>query len=304
MINYLIISHKNPQQLLRLINRLRGIGNKFYIHIDIYSNQNEFEELIFGEDICFIENRFNCIWAHYNFVLATIELMKVSLVNRIGAKLVLLSGQCYPIKKREQLEEIILEDKNSSFIQITKPSWNDFHRRINEYRFDLSNKRFDYIYLKTFNLHSIKLMLRGKISLINLGLLLIKRKFALNLDFFGGSAWWVLNYELSLKFLDYYKRNKRKIDSFFKYSHCPDEFFFQTIINHLLNEDDNQIIYDSVTYVNWTRPNTVLPVTFEKDDINELQNLDNLKLFARKFDYDIDIQIMDLIDSNILNTNK
>ena len=36
--NYLILSHKNPQQVCRLINRLDDGTSEFFVHVDLKSN--------------------------------------------------------------------------------------------------------------------------------------------------------------------------------------------------------------------------------------------------------------------------
>ena len=53
-----------------------------------------------------------------------------------------------------------------------------------------------------------------------------------------------------------------------------------------------------LTYVNWERVEEELPVTFTSTDFNELAQQTNF-LFARKFDMDVDAQILDLLDSHV-----
>lgn len=70
---------------------------------------------------------------------------------------------------------------------------------------------------------------------------------------------------------------------------------------HLKEKNSSVIIKPSITYVNWTRKNTSLPVTFTADDIDELkeQGAKN-KLFARKFNIEEDREILNLIDELLL----
>jgi hypothetical protein len=299
MINYLIIAHKNPDQVLRLINTLRlNDDNHFFIHIDYSQDISEFQRIINGADITYSKNRYHCVWAHYNFVLATIKLLKLVFEKARKGKIILLSGQCYPVKKIEEINKFLKDDDGLSYMDIGIPGWRDFQRRITEYRIDFSNERYDYIYLKTFNLHSLKLWLKGKINIAQLLRLLKKRK--IDLEFRGGSAWWVLDYNTANTLYHYYLRNKRKLDSFFIHSHCPDEFFWQTLAFKIWGGNVNQLFKPSLLYVNWSRKNVPLPVTFTQSDFIELANLSNNYLFARKFDYDVDSIIFNLIDRNIM----
>jgi len=81
----------------------------------------------------------------------------------------------------------------------------------------------------------------------------------------------------------------------------PDEIFFHSILMHLKEKNDTLIIKPSITYVNWERKNTPLPVTFIEDDFEELIEASKTKLFARKLDLEIDEKILDLIDQTQLN---
>ncbi len=59
-------------------------------------------------------------------------------------------------------------------------------------------------------------------------------------------------------------------------------------------------IDESLTYVNWSRQNCPLPVTFEANDFDELFEQPPKKIFARKFDMEFDHQILNRIDKKII----
>ena len=59
-------------------------------------------------------------------------------------------------------------------------------------------------------------------------------------------------------------------------------------------------IEQSLTYVNWTRKNCSLPVTFVINDFDELNRLPEFKLFARKFDIKLDMEILDKLDISVI----
>lgn len=87
---------------------------------------------------------------------------------------------------------------------------------------------------------------------------------------------------------------------FHKDTLAPDELFFHTIIKHLSQNNKRIKIKHSLTYVNWSRENTQLPVLFNKNDYKELINQTDTKLFARKFDMRYCKTILDIIDSTLL----
>ncbi len=294
MLNFIIIAHKNPTQVLRLINNLRGNNNKFYLHVDKSVKIEEFKTIIFGDDIFYIKKRYQCIWAHYNFVLATIAALKFVFDNSKSGKIILLSGQCYPLKTQKIIENTLCRNDGLSYMNIGVPEWKDFKRRITEYRIDFSNKRFDYIQLKTFNLHSTKLFLKGKINIFQLFRLMRRRR--IDMDFRGGSAWWILDYQAAIRIQEYYLNNRFKLNSFFRHSHCPDEFFFQTIVYKIWGDGYTEFFKESLTFVDWSKKGVDLPVLFKEADIQQLINLPEKFLFARKFDIDIDSKVLDMID--------
>jgi hypothetical protein len=82
--------------------------------------------------------------------------------------------------------------------------------------------------------------------------------------------------------------------SYFEYSLCADEFFFQSIVKHIA--DDNSAHFsNSTTYVSWDYAKCKTPITF-RSDLQELMQQDAHKLFARKFDITVDVTILDEID--------
>ena len=119
------------------------------------------------------------------------------------------------------------------------------------------------------------------------------------MNFYGGSQWWAMNINDLNKVYEFILNNKYELFSFFKYSHVPDEFFFHSIIKFINKNEENNKIQNSLTYVNWSRKDCPLPVTFEINDFEELINQPSNKLFARKFDINIDKEIIEKIDKNI-----
>jgi hypothetical protein len=122
--------------------------------------------------------------------------------------------------------------------------------------------------------------------------ILFKRKYPLNLVPYGGNAWFAFPVETLQFICDYIKKHPRYM-RFHRYTMLPDEIFFQTLIYNYFEK-----IKEEVHCIDWSRLNEPLPVVFKKDDLEQLQQ--SGKLFARKFDYDIDKEIFDLIDETLL----
>ena len=78
---------------------------------------------------------------------------------------------------------------------------------------------------------------------------------------------------------------------FHKYTHCPDEFFFQTILmNSPIKE---RIVHNNYWYLDWFN-HTNNPKTLKLGDFDKI--IHSNKFFARKFDHQVCSAVMDKID--------
>ena len=76
---------------------------------------------------------------------------------------------------------------------------------------------------------------------------------------------------------------------FFEYSLTPDECLFQTVFMHSPFKDTQR---DKITYLEWAE-NKNNPRVLKTEDYNLLKKSDCL--LARKFDFDIDSKIFELL---------
>jgi hypothetical protein len=311
--NYIVLAHKNPEQLKRLIEQLNDGLSTFYIHIDKKTDITLFTHLIrSAENIIFIKNRFNVIWCDHSTVEATLETLKEALKIKKKGYCILISGQDFPIKSNEDINSFINKNSKYDFIDIhsipTEQWYQNGLNRINHYKFNLSAKRGHFvvcpsIHEKTFysfkNLKSItKLILKLKIKFLLK--LLISRKKPEYIKPYGGSQWWCLKNETVEKILAFCEQHKEFRD-YHKYTLLSDEIFFQSIIMHI-KDIFNLQLKNSLTFVDWERDVPVKPPTFSLNDKELLLNQPDFKLFARKFDQEYDSQIMTFLNS-FLNTN-
>lgn len=305
---YLIAAHKSPQQLKRLIERLNTENSKFYIHIDLKSNLSDFKEFIKEENVIFIKKRIDCIWGDFSQVEATLNLVEIALQNNSNGYFIFLSGQCYPIKSIKYIQQFIEKNRSINFIDINKVNdiWgkDECYRRFNLYKFNLSNKRQDYLFIGPTKIKTIsKLLIKKKINLKTLVKILSKKK-KIPFELYGGSSWWAMNFDTLSKVQKYIRINSDKVVPFFKYTSCADEVFFQSIIKELIKTGHEINYKNSITYVNWERKGCELPVTFDHNDFFELVNDSDNKLFARKFDIDYNEEILNLLDEHSTNYSR
>lgn len=296
--NYLVIAHHAPRQLKRLINSLNDGHSRFYIHIDRKVDINLFKELAVLEVVRFIEDRVDVIWGDFSQVLATLNMMCAAIEDNVGGFAILLSGQDYPIKSNQEINAFLDESVTKNFIDtyevmVGSRFWN---RRYRGYRIGLSSHgRHAIIIEPGFNIASVKHLLKRRIN-FNQFLRFALRKRKLNMAFHSGSQWWAMPMSSLKSIQTFVSHNERELFEFFRYTHCADEHFFQTVVAQLRKDGLKTDVEDSLTYVNWERKNTVLPVVFGVEDFSELKELGPEKLFARKFNLEADSEILDLID--------
>lgn len=298
---YLILAHKNPQQLFRLVSRLNDNFTHFYIHIDLKSDFKLFEQLKDIENVTLIEKRVNCIWGDFSTIIAMLNLIESALQKNTLGMCIFLSGCDYPIKSKKQIQTFIDNNMNKNFIDIIDKDkvWFPFNVRTDYYKINFSDKMWDFVTLKGLNRRTLYYFKNGHISFLKLiNILLVRRKLKIKIDFFGGSQWWAMNIHTLTKLYSFIIINKKVLFRYFKDSLLPDEFFFQTILNHLKRNDPTIVTEGSLTYVNITRKDCKLPVTFCKNDLVELLTQPESKLFARKFEIEVDETILDKIDEN------
>lgn len=315
-INYIILAHKNPLQLQRLIYRLDTPNCHFYIHLDKGSDKIPFLDVLATKrNVFFVSDQLReyGTWGDIGIVRATVAILLQIVKDNRNGYCILMSGQDYPLKNNQFISDFFETNYGANFI-VTYPlphrGWGAQGGldRLNQYKINLSNARMDFVQLPSiFDTFFYKKQTIGKFKKLlkrkhfsGLLKILLHRKLTKKIKPYGGGQWWAFPIETVREILNF-------IDANPKYAHyhedtlLPDEIFFHSILMHLKETKDSLIIKPSITYVNWERKNTPLPVTFTIEDFEELKNVSYNKLFARKFDVETDDQILGRIDSELLN---
>lgn len=312
--NFIILAHKNPKQILRLIHRLDDGESYFYIHLDMNVDIGPFvTEFTDQSKVRFVEKREKGTWGDIGIVKATINSMNEILADKRKGYCILLSGQDYPLKNNVSINSFLDLYKGTDFIDLlpAEEVWpQKWYSRLNFYKIKLSDNRGDFVSIPSlfqndfYSLSCLKNFIKGVSSknglhFLSIAAILItkKRKPIHGIQPFGGSQWWALCIETVTKIIKFIDENPDYV-KYHTYTLLPDEIFFHSIVKHLASSDKSVRISESVTYVNWKRKNCDLPVTFNYSDIDELTYLPESKLFARKFDTDFNEEILTLLDSD------
>lgn len=282
-IAHLIMTHKGPVQLERLLNRLTYSKFDLYVHLDKKVNIRDFEYLENLPNVFFIKNRVRCNWGGFSFVRAITESVREILSKETKYCYVnLLSAQDYPLKNNDYIYTFFKANEGKNFISFDECSeslwWQQAKSRYEKYHFTDINVRGRYQIQKVVNRF------------------LPKRNFPLRVKMYGSSnaSWWMLTTECLNHVLKLIDKNK-KIASFMRLTWGADEFFYPTLIMN--SEIQSSAINNNYRYIQWAFESTHPDIL----SINDLETISKTScLFARKFDYRVDVAILDAID-DILN---
>ncbi len=290
---YIILVHKNPQQVYRLIQKLDDGNAMFFVHIDKKISAAQFEALHpFKNKIKFVQ-RVKTNWGSYGLVTATLHALKeIKKSAQTFKQVILLSGQDYPVKSNSFIDEFFNQSGYSLFIEYFKiPNHYKWKPRGGLYRIDkyyLGDKHYEKLTAKAINFLSMVIPV-------------LKRKLPGNLVPYAGSQWWIIDMHALNYIIDFVEANPGYV-SFHRYTFAADEVFFHTI---LLNAKDekllNSIFNSSKTYVSWKDTSNPHPDVLIEKDFDDLLNTD--ALFARKFDAATDSKIFDLVDQYCLTAS-
>ena len=287
---YIILVHKNPQQVKRLIGSLRHVNVSFYLHVDKKVDSRPFHAVLKDpndKNVFFVGDRAKVYLYGFGIVQATLNAMrKIQEINAGGDLdyVFLISGQDYPIKTNDEIFAFLDRNYGKEFISYTgMPTSIWFKSGMNR--------------IEEYHLYDVRIGHRLR-RLANA--ILPRRRFLDGFTPYGGATWWCLTYKCVVYLLDFVRNNK-KFMKFFKYTHIPDEMFFQTIIlnspfaKDAVGKISGAELGDDQRYLRWSHEyGGAHPEILRKEDLAVLVQSD--KLFARKFDMDVDSVILDLID--------
>ena len=281
---YLIICHKNIDQVKKLLQLLDDPENDLYIHWDKkkHIDSLELQQVLKYSKLYFIQ-KVKVHWAGYSMVQCELELLKEAVKNGPYLYYHLISGQDLPIKRQEQIKQFFKDNRQYNFVEICEDE---------EWTRKMINRRMTYYYFFSIdnkigaNLQSKWLSVQRKLN--------IKMRKIDKSRYKYGSQWFSIHDDLAR----YILASKKTIKKNFQYSYCPDELFLQTLVFfskykftlYCGGKNEGIPLKSIKRYIDWERGQ---PYIFRKENLEEL--IQSELLFARKFDETVDKEIVDLI---------
>lgn len=268
-IAYILLCHKDPDAIITQAERLTAAGDYMAIHFDARAKPAHFEQiraaLRDNARVTFARKRVRCGWGEWSLVRATLNAVEAALEAFPRAThFYMLSGDCMPIKSAEYTHRF-LDENDVDFIESHDYFESDWIRT--------GMKEERLIYRHFFNERTQKWRFYTSFNLQRrLGL---TRDVPADIQVQIGSQWWCLRRE-TIEAVVAFSHRRRDVMRFFRTTWIPDETFFQTLVRHLVPED--QIRNRTLTFLMFT--DYGMPVTFYNDHYDLLLSQDCL--FARK----------------------
>lgn len=304
---YLIIVHKSINQLKLLLQLLDYPGNDIFIHVDKKSDITE-------EEVATIQLKYTSIqvfktitvyWADYSQCEVELLLLKkaLSYSKKTDCKydyLHLISGVDLPIKTQGQIHQFFSQNAGKEFVEYQTPQKhepNSFYDRTRYYHILSKHYRKEGPFGKVISYCAVAC---EYICLFPQILFRVNR-IPRDMEFARGSNWFSITSDLAQFILSKEKWIKKQ----YRFTRSGDESFLPMIVHNsrfrekLFIQSFNGDMHANMRFIDWSRGE---PYVFRTSDYDELEKTD--LLFARKFDIDIDPNIVEKIYSFIMDKQK
>lgn len=268
-IAYILLCHKNPKAIVQQAQQLTAVGDYMAIHFDARADPGDYRQirdaLADNPNVIFERRRIRCGWGEWSLVQATLQTVETAVMAFPRAThFYMVSGDCMAIKTAEYAHAF-LDDNDADFIEsfdFFEGGWIKTGLKEERliYRHFLNERRHKRLFYAS-------VMVQKKLGL--------QRRIPDDIQMQIGSQWWCLRRTTIEQILDM-TRKRGDLMRFFRATWIPDETFFQTLVRHLVPQ--NEIRNRTLTFLLFS--DYGMPVTFYNDHYELLLGQDFL--FARK----------------------
>ena len=282
---YLILAHNNFYTLKVLLKLLDNENNDIYIHIDKKTRNVPKEEIlsVVQKSNLHWVTPIKTYWGHSSLVNAELKLIKTAILNVEYEYLHLISGVDLPLKKQSEIHKFFEDNKGKEFVGFSNLK-NNYEDRVKY-----------YYWLQKYEKNSKIIAKLQEILTKFQKILKVNRLKNSNINIQKGCQW----VSITGDFAKYIIKQEKWIQKFFANTNRSDELLMQTILinspfaKNIYNKNDE---YKScLREIDWERGS---PYVWKKEDKDILLSSNNI--FARKFDENVDKEIMKIIMNNFI----
>jgi len=285
---YLIIAHNNWKILERLLFLLDDPRNDIYLHVDRKSRLTDF-----ADKVCFaslsVFHEIDVRWGDVSQIQVEFFLFKAAYSKGKYTYYHLISGCDLPIKTQDEIHAFFNRHYPAEFIGFTTGTIED--------RVDKIHVFSKHYRMRNKGLGKILGLLRG--FAVFLQGILDYHHYKLDDKLMKGPNWVSITEQAVSLILS----QEEVVMKQYRYSFCADEIYKQTILGNSFLSDR---VYDRtddncgcMRCIDWKRGN---PYVFHSADFEQLMHSD--RMFARKFDEEIDFDIVEKIVDTLKGKQK
>lgn len=288
----LITAYKNIHHLKSMMdvfdNRFR-----FHVHYDVNSPFSKDDERNVKEWFAHsgrgtFQRKFKVNWAGFNHLQAMLDLLKRGLSDEHNEVFHMVSGQDFPIKSPDEIIRFFEENSNRQFME-------NFAMPAGHWTHGGMHRIWHWYFFDAFNNKKRAGSLMNRITRRTQMTFGIKRKWPASLPpLHGGGSWFSITRECAAYVINYKEKNPGLLRRL-RYTLCPEELFFQTVIMN--SPFAKQVVSDHKRYIDWTSRNNNSPANLDMSDLDKLLSSD--KIFARKFEYPVSSELLAAIKEKI-----
>lgn len=284
---YVVLAHRLPDQVARLVRRLLPGGHSVVVHVDAKVDQVPFERALAGfldaGRVSFVADRVVCRWADYSLVEATLRGTEAALAAApCASHVVLLSGQSYPIKPPDAITAFFAEHEDRSFLFASAGDGDEAVDRTGNERWSWDGE--------LDRLGRVHFRIGGR--LVSLPNRYVPwwpyRQMPHGMRPLQGSQWWALSAAAARHVLGFLVE-RPDVVRFFRRVRIPDENVVQMVVDASSHRDG--AVQDDLHYIVWPGSH---PLDLGLADLDAL--LASPKLFARKVHSTTDGALLDRLD--------
>ena len=283
--SFIMTAYKDPGNLYRLVERLRGDFNVF-IHIDSSSTVLGKKDMNQLNQLCGVmaTSTYSITWGSYKHLLALIDLAREACKwTADGGYLHFISGQDYPVYNNQYIKDFFADNKKIYMDYRDLSHMEPHQKKFFQYKNHLW--RFNYWNKLVHAVRNIDNWIQRSFGLLNDNIGGVR-------DIAQGLVWMSMPKEPMQYALDYVHSNSRFMHDVYRLQ-VPEEFVFQTILGN--SHFKNDIEPNNLRYADWHRRNGSLPAYLDENDYDKI--LESGCLFARKIDSTISAKLIDRFEA-------
>ena len=282
----LIITHGNFQILEKQLEFFDSENIDFYIHIDAKAGKLDLDRFLRipkRSSVHFIRRK-SVEWGAYSMIQCEMDLLETASLGHYDYYH-LISGVDVPVKSCSYFEEFFSRYNGTNYVHFVSSSIAPTY---------IDRVKYYYPFQSWRCLDRYKKIRFGRILInrVQKKLKIDRIRNSEGIEFQFGANWFSITDGLTR----YVLSQKKLIKQLFRSTCCADELFLQTVVINSPFKDTlapnafSGEYKSCCRYIDWSRGN---PYTFKNSDFDELIHTGPEFLFARKFDYSTDSEVVD-----------